>query len=174
MTLIIISFVAGLLSVLAPCVLPVIPVIFGGSLSGNTGSKAWRIILSMMISILLFTLLLKVSSLFLNIDPAVWTWISGVIIGLYGLVLIWPQLRERFSMTLKLDRINAVADGASAKGGLRGDILLGASLGPIFSTCSPTYVLLFSTVLPINFGLALICMIVYVLGFGGFLALLVK
>lgn len=67
-----------------------------------------------------------------------------------------------------------MAETAENKGGFWGDVLLGASLGPIFSTCSPTYVLLFSTILPINLGLAVICMIVYVLGFGGFLAILVK
>ncbi len=174
MILIIISFLAGILSVLAPCVLPVIPVIFSGSLAGNKGSQTRRIIVSMMISIVLFTFLLKVSTLFISIDPHFWTTVSSAIIMLYGLVLIFPQVWEKLSMWLRLDRVNTLSDQASHKQWVWGDILLGASLWPIFSTCSPTYALLFSTVLPINLTLGLICMIAYALGFGGFLWILVK
>lgn len=127
-----------------------------------------------MISIIAFTFLLKVSSLLIDINPNVWLIVSSVIITLYGLVLIFPATRDSISTKLGLSRVNSLAETAENKGGFWGDVLLGASLGPIFSTCSPTYVLLFSTILPINLGLAVICMIVYVLGFGGFLAILVK
>jgi cytochrome c-type biogenesis protein len=40
MLLLLISFIAGILTVLAPCVLPLLPVIIGGSLSGNTKQKS--------------------------------------------------------------------------------------------------------------------------------------
>lgn len=174
MVLIIVSFLAGVLSVLAPCVLPVIPVIFGGSLSSNSRSKSWRIITAMMISIVLFTLLLKVSTMFINVDPQVRVRVSSSIIILYGLMLVRPGRRESIFSWLRLSRVHNTVDRASDIGGLRGDILLGASLGPIFSTCSPTYVILFSTVLPTHFTLAIFCMIAYVIGFGGLLALLVR
>ena len=39
MTLFLITFVAGILTVLAPCVLPLLPVIVGGSLTGAEVSK---------------------------------------------------------------------------------------------------------------------------------------
>lgn len=66
---------------------------------------------------------------------------------------MFPIIWERISMALRLDRANQLAEVASEKKGFLGDVLLGASLGPIFATCSPTYALLFSTVLPINLGL---------------------
>src|SRR3990167_6176774 len=36
MALLVISFIAGILTVLAPCVLPLLPVIVGGSLAGGS------------------------------------------------------------------------------------------------------------------------------------------
>lgn len=174
MILIIISFLSGILSVLAPCVLPVLPVIFSGSLSGEHGSRTWRIIIAMMISIVAFTFLLKVSTLFISIDPSFWTTVSSAIIIIYGLLLLFPEIRDRISFWLHLDRVNTLTEKASSTGGRWGDILLGMSLGPLFSTCSPTYALLFSTVLPVSLTLGLICMIAYAFGFGGFLRILVK
>ena len=107
----------------------------------------------MMISIVLFTFLLKVSALFIAIDPSFRTTVSAVIIIAYGLILIFPIIWEKISIALRLDRANQLAEVASEKQGFWGDILLGASLGPIFSTCSPTYALLLSTILPINLSL---------------------
>lgn len=174
MVLIIISFLSGMLSVLAPCVLPVLPVIFSGSLSGENGSKTWRIITAMMISIVAFTFLLKVSTLFISIDPAFRTTISSGIIITYGVLLLFPEIWERISFWLHLDRVNTLTEKASSTGGRWGDVLLGMSLGPLFSTCSPTYALLFSTVLPVSLTLGLVCMVAYAFGFGGFLWVLVR
>jgi len=44
--------------------------------------------------------------------------------------------------------------------------LLGASLGPIFASCSPTYGLLLSVVFPKSFSAGLIDTILYGIGFG--------
>jgi len=174
MILIIVSFLAGILSVLAPCVLPVIPVIFSWTLSWKGNSQVWRVIFSMMISIVLFTFLLKASTLFINIDQSFRTTISSVIIIWYGFILIFPSIREKISLWLRLDRTYQLSEAASEKKGFWWDVLLWASLGPIFSTCSPTYALLLSTVLPINLSLWIICMIVYSIGFGWFLFVLVN
>ncbi len=48
--------------------------------------------------------------------------------------------------------------------GIKGPILLGASLGPVFTTCSPTYALILAIVLPQSFALGIINLIVFALG----------
>ena len=69
MTLLIISSIAGILTVLAPCILPLLPVIVGRSITDSTLSKRrlFVVVVSLGLSIILFTLLLKVSTLFIDI-----------------------------------------------------------------------------------------------------------
>lgn len=75
-----ISFVAGVLTILAPCVLPVLPVILAGSLSEKKKWYPYVVTFSLAFSIVLFTLLLKVSTLFIDIPPSFWKNFSGMIL----------------------------------------------------------------------------------------------
>ena len=88
MILLIISFLAGVLTALAPCILPLLPVIVGGSLeaAGDSGSRRrmYTIVASLGASVVLFTLLLKASTALIGIPPYVWTWLSGSIVGFLG------------------------------------------------------------------------------------------
>jgi cytochrome c biogenesis protein CcdA len=45
-----------------------------------------------------------------------------------------------------------------------GDIIVGASLGPVFSTCSPTYFLVLATVLPVSLALGVTYLLSYTIG----------
>ena len=47
-----------------------------------------------------------------------------------------------------------------------GDVIMGGALGPVFSTCSPTYFVILATVLPSNFLLGLVYLIAYSIGLG--------
>jgi len=60
----------------------------------------------------------------------------------------------------------------SQKKGLLGDVLVGASLGPVFSSCSPTYALIVATILPQSFVTGLVNIIVYAVGLGIMLLLI--
>ena len=64
------SLVAGLLTVLAPCVLPLLPVILGGSMVREERDR-WRPFIiagSLVASLILFTLLLKASTVLIGVD----------------------------------------------------------------------------------------------------------
>ena len=165
MSLLIVSFLAGMLSVLAPCVLPVLPIILGSSLGVKKRYRPLVIILSTGFFITFFTVLLKVSSSLVAIPQSFRTGLSTTIIILYGLTLIRPALRERVAAGMGLHNANKLASDAKKQGGLLGDILLGASLGPIFASCSPTYAILLSVVFPKSFALGLTYTLVYSLGF---------
>ena len=45
-----------------------------------------------------------------------------------------------------------------------GDIIVGASLGPIFSACSPTYFVILATVLPVSVPLGILYLFTFSLG----------
>lgn len=174
MILFALSFVAGVLTVLAPCVLPLLPVIVGSSVSGETSKKkAFVISLSLGVSIIIFTLLLKVSSLLISIPQEVWSVFSGLIIIAFGFTSLVPGLWESLPFVSKLNVSSnkLLADGYK-KESLWGNIIIGLALGPVFSSCSPTYFVILATVLPQSFFLGLVDLIVYAIGLSGALFLI--
>lgn len=177
--LLILSFVAGVLTVLAPCILPVLPVIIGGSSLGQEKSKElsfkrpFVIITSLVISIVVFTLLLKFTTALLGVPSAVWAIISGGIILLFGINLLFPVLWERFMEKTGLIVLTSRLIGASqGKTGMKKDILLGAALGPVFNSCSPTYALIVAVILPSSFAAGLAYLGAYAIGLGAILLLI--
>ena len=171
------AVIAGVLTTLAPCVLPLLPVIVGGSLveADNQGRRrAFVIVLSLGISVVLFTLLLKVSTSLLGVPPSVWQWVSGLILIAVGIFLIYPQVWEKLSMNLSLQsRSSNLLQSARKKEGLQGSVLTGAALGPVFSSCSPFYGFVIVTVMPASFGQGLFLLMGYVLGLCATLLLIV-
>ncbi len=151
MALLAISFIAGVLSTLAPCILPLLPVVVGGSLDATVNwRKAATVTLSLAVSIIAFTLLLKASTLFIFVDEAIWMRISGGILVLLGLFFLFPELWERVPGLGRVQGlfVQGVSSGTGARS-IVGDIIAGAALGPVFSSCSPTYFIILATILPI-------------------------
>jgi cytochrome c biogenesis protein CcdA len=165
MTLLIISFIAGVLTVLAPCILPLLPVVVGTSAHGGRRSTPYIVVGSLALSIILFTYLLKASSAFVMVPQHVWTYISGGIVALFGITLLFPAIWENIPGLAKLSsQSNQLLGKGYQKKSIWGDVIIGASLGPIFSTCSPTYFLILASVLPASFALGTLYILAYVLG----------
>ena len=171
MILFFISFLAGVLTVLAPCTISLLPVIVGGNIAGGSNKKRALIVtVSLGISVILFTLILKVSTLFINIPQSFWQIFSGVIIFVIGFIMIFPAIWEKVPFLGKLSiGSNPLLATGYKKDNFFGDIIMGAALGPVFSTCSPTYFLILATVLPKSIGVGIVYLLAYVVGLCGFL-----
>ena len=162
---------AGALTVLAPCILPLLPVIIGGTSLNSEGNEtsglrhALIICISLAISVLVFSLLLKASTLLLGIPQFAWQAVSGIIVILFGINLIFPMLWAKVSIKLGIEnKSNRFLGQSSKKKGIMRDILIGAALGPVFASCSPTYALIVATILPQSFINGLIYLAIYCLG----------
>lgn len=168
MPLFLVSFIAGIVTVAAPCVLPLLPVIVGGSLDSSMQtdkSRPYVIALSLAISVIIFTLLLKASTVLLGVPQEVWQIISGVIVLLFGFQLLFPILWERLSSSLRLQQTsNALLGSQPSKKGFYSYVVLGFALGPIFNSCSPTYALIVAVILPTSFTTGLLYLTAYSLG----------
>lgn len=167
MFLLIGSFIAGIITVFAPCVLPLLPIIIGGSISGKVSDKKRPVIIaaSLAVSLIIFTLLLKATTLLINVPPSIFTVISGVILIVLGVLLFFPDVYEKFIIRFNLQlKSQALLGKSSGKSQLVGAIITGAALGPVFSSCSPVYAYILATVLPTNFAEAMLYMTSYVLG----------
>jgi len=137
-------------------------------LGGTVGEKSpWRPLIitsSLIVSIVVFTLLLKsVTSLFV-IPDSVWKSISAVLILFFGLTMVFPSVWSKLAFKLKFYKSESLLSKSSNKKGNVGAIFLGASLGPVFTTCSPTYSFLLAIILPQNFGIGVLNLIVFSLG----------
>jgi cytochrome c-type biogenesis protein len=141
-TLLFLSFIAGILTVTAPCVLIFLPVILGGSVLDK---KDWRRPLvvtgSLVVSVVVFTLLLRATTALLGVPQMVWQILSGVVVILLGLHYLGLPIWERFTA-----------------------ILTGAALGPVFASCSPTFAFIVAAIIPADFILGLIYLVVYAIG----------
>ena len=166
MILFFIALLAGVLTVLAPCTISLLPVIVGGSVGGGHSFKrALVVTTSLGLSVVLFTLILKVSTAFINIPQEFWQMLSGVIIFLLGATMIFPSLYERLPGINKLNQgSNKLLATGYNKQNFAGDVIIGAALGPVFSSCSPTYFLILATVLPRSLGAGIIYLFAYAFG----------
>lgn len=173
MILLVTSVFAGVLTVLAPCTISLLPVIVGGTLSGGSSMRRILIVtVSLGVSVVAFTLLLKASTAFIAVPQGFWQGVSGAIIIALGVAMIFPRLWDAIPF---LNTINKESNRALATGYQRqnftGDILTGAALGPVFSSCSPTYFLILATVLPRSVPEGLVYLAAYAIGLCGTLFL---
>ena len=159
------AFLAGVLTVLAPCTLTLLPVIIGGSVTEKNPWKPLVVGLSLGVSVFAFTLLLKVGTDLFELDEDVLRVISAIIILVLGFTMIFPTLWDHIQVKLGLYKSEKLLESAKSQGGgFGGSILLGAALGPVFSTCSPTYFYIIGTVLPQDFWTGVLTLAVYSLG----------
>ena len=161
------AVVAGALTTLAPCVLPLLPVIVGGA-AGKTARRALVITGALGASIGVFTLLLKATTSLIDIPATAWAVLSGGILILLGAIGTFPSLWERVTSRLDVQgRTDARLRAARARGGVAGDLLTGAALGPVFSSCSPMYGYVVVTVLPASPARGLMLLAAYICGLCG-------
>lgn len=168
MLLLIGAFIAGMLTVLAPCVLPLLPIIIGGSVSGNSQDKRRPFIIaaSLAVSLIFFTLLLKASTLLINIPPSAINYVSGTVIIVLGFLTLFPASYERLISKLGIQSRSQrlLGKGTQNKSSIVGPVVIGAALGPVFSSCSPVYAYILATILPGSFAEAMTYIVAYVLG----------
>ena len=97
--------------------------------------------------------------------PEFWKYLSGVILLVLGLVYIFPHTWTQISARVFGSRANNSLDQAqNIESSTMRAIVTGAVLGPVFSTCSPTYSLLLATVFPVSFVSGIVYTLIYALG----------
>ena len=128
------GFGAGLLSLLAPCVLPLIPIIFGSSMQ----SSKFGPIANAMGLTFSFTIVGVLTSLFSSFfDVNMIQQVGAVILIFIGIVFLIPKLKDSF--TNKLSFIGNKGHDLQSKiksNGLVSQFFMGSILGMIWGPCS--------------------------------------
>ncbi len=129
------GYLAGLLTLLNPCVLPVLPVILIAALNQH---KLGPVALCAGLSVTFVTLGLGVATLgpAFGIDDITISRIASVVMIAFGMILLVPQLSSRFSM-ITGDFSNTLTAKTSGMNdsGLNGQFMTGILLGAVWSPC---------------------------------------
>ena len=126
------SFLAGVVTILSPCILPVLPVILTGAV-GRGQAKPWGVMTGFVMSFTCFTLFIAFIIKWTGLPADTLRLCAIVLLGLFGLFLCIPALQAAFE--------NGIAaflprQGASNKGkGFWSGALVGMSLGLIWTPC---------------------------------------
>ena len=129
------AYGAGLLTLINPCVLPVLPIVLVGALNAT---KAGPIALAagMSLSFVVFGVLVTAFGAGIGLTQDVLAEIGAVMMVIFGCVLLVPRLTRSFeSATAGLaSRADAQIDGIET-GSLRGQFFGGLLLGTVWSPC---------------------------------------
>lgn len=128
------AFLAGLLTTLSPCVLPLIPILVGAAVSAHRfGSCA--LIGGLMLSFMVIGVTLGSLGTVMGFEPDHLRLAGGVLLMGFGVLLFSTALQARFSAAIS--RLG-MGQGALARfnpEGLYGQFLLGMLLGVVWSPC---------------------------------------
>ncbi len=130
--LIFFAFLAGVVTILSPCILPVLPIVLSSSI--NAGKKRpLGIVTGFVLSFTFFTLFLATLVKLTGISADVLRMLSVIVIFIFGLSLLTPrvqvlleQLFSKLSNRLPLQK---------KREGFWGGILIGISLGLLWTPC---------------------------------------
>jgi cytochrome c biogenesis protein CcdA len=128
------SFLAGVLSTLSPCVVPLIPILMGSATSSHRyGTLA--LVGGLMLSFTLIGVGLGALGSAIGLEQDILRVVGGGLLILFGAVLFSSSLQDRFSAAVS--RLG-LGQGMLARfnlGGLHGQFLLGLLLGVVWSPC---------------------------------------
>ena len=174
------SIIAGAITILSPCILPLLPLIIissDGSKNKNSRlsglARASLIIVSLSVSIFVFTLLFKVSTAFIGTGENFLRVFAGLILFGFGLLTIYPEVWDKINQKLGFRRqSNRLLAKGLNRSGIFGGVLVGLSLGPIFSSCSPTYFLIIAIITESSLAIGIVYLLGYIFGLGLVLVLI--
>jgi cytochrome c biogenesis protein CcdA/thiol-disulfide isomerase/thioredoxin len=129
------AFVAGLLTILAPCVLPVIPMVLGASSSGGR-RRSLGIFTGFSVAFLAITILLASILAQTGLTTGGFRIASAVLLGLVGLTIVMPRLGEIIGGRLTpIANLGARLAGRGPGDGLAGGLVLGVAIGLVWAPC---------------------------------------
>jgi cytochrome c-type biogenesis protein len=129
------AFLAGLLSVLSPCVLPLLPIVLGAAAAQSKAGPA-LLALGVAVSFVAIGLFVATIGFAIGLDGEFFRAVAALLLIVVGVVLAAPALANRFGAAAGplSDRINT-AFGAAAVGGPLGQFGMGLLLGAVWSPC---------------------------------------
>ncbi len=131
-----IAFLSGLVTILAPCIWPLLPIILSSSVAGGDRRRPLGITLGIMISFATFTLAVSTLVRLFHFDPDILRVVAVVVIGFLGISMIIPALGNVIEMlVIRLSNLWG-QKGSNMGSGFVPGFITGFSLGIVWSPCA--------------------------------------
>ncbi len=129
------AFLSGVITILSPCILPVLPIVLSGGVGGGK-ARPFGVLAGFVVSFTAFTLALSAIVQALGIPVDALRIVAVVLIILFGVVMLVPWLRNRFELlTSRIARRSGKAPDTQRRNGFWSGVVVGLSLGLIWTPC---------------------------------------
>jgi len=139
MLLLVLAYLGGVLTILSPCILPVLPFVFARSDRPFLRSGL-PLLIGMALMFAVVASLAAVSSQWVAQANQIGRWIALVVMAVFALALLWPALADRLLSPFQRlgARLSASADTASdaGRGGVGTSLLIGIATGLLWAPCA--------------------------------------
>jgi cytochrome c biogenesis protein CcdA/thiol-disulfide isomerase/thioredoxin len=133
-----VAFVAGIVTALSPCVLPVLPIVLAGGATGGS-RRPFAVVTGLVVSFTVFSLTAATLLTALGLPDDLLRNLAIAVVVVVGLGLLWPRLGDRLGRPFY-----ALARRPPSDTG--GGFVLGLSLGLLFTPCAGPVIAAVATV----------------------------
>src|SRR5579863_10336413 len=129
------GLIAGALSTLSPCVLPLVPVLIASAVNAHRwGALALGIGLASSFAVI--GTFLAAAGASLGLDPDTFRIAGALVLAVFGLILLTPRLQAAFAAAAaSLSNSGNQLPGRLSIDGLAGQFFVGLLLGVVWSPC---------------------------------------
>jgi cytochrome c-type biogenesis protein len=132
----VLALLAGVVTIAAPCTLPMLPILLGASVGHSGKARPAMIALGFVLSFSAVALLLGAITRVFDFDPNILRNGAAILLAGFGLLMIWPGPFEWLSIRLN-GLISATAAGnVNSRQGNLGGLVLGTTLGLVWTPCA--------------------------------------
>lgn len=130
------AILAGMLTVGAPCILPLLPILLGASVGQQSKTRPLFIALGFVITFSLAGLFLSALVTRFTLAPDTLRNVAVVVLGIFGLLLLWQAPFKKLAVYFSGAVTSASEVAQKAGSGNFGGFILGALLGVIWTPCA--------------------------------------
>src|SRR5579863_8548425 len=146
MTLLVLAYLGGVLTILSPCVLPVLPFVFARA-GRPFSSSILPMLLGMALTFAVVATLAAVGGGWVVQANQYGRIAALVLLAVFGLLLLWPQLADHLTRPLVAlgNRLSASAGSDGERGSIVGSVVLGVAVGFLWAPCAGPILVLILT-----------------------------
>ena len=128
----VLALLAGVITIAAPCTLPMLPVLLGASVGQTSRARPVMIAAGFVLSFSVVALALGAITRVFDFDPNVLRSAAAVLLAGFGVLMLWPAPFEWLSRRFG----GFTSIGTAPSQGMLGGFVLGTTLGLVWTPCA--------------------------------------